>query len=224
MTDQDARIAAEKGITFVRNPGSNLRLRNGSAPFCTYKHMGVPLAIGTDNLGLGDEEDMFAEIRLAGALARSPFFDSAPPPSSAELFEMATEGGARMLGMTDVGKIAIGWKADFAALSLDAIRGIWMSERIPLLDQIVQRAKAGHVMMTMVDGRVLYENGTHHTVDVGSTVAQVRDFLDRQARNTASEQVLQLASKVEDFYAAQTRVEELPDHWRPLALDPRRRF
>jgi cytosine/adenosine deaminase-related metal-dependent hydrolase len=95
MSEADARIAADHGVAFVRNAGSNLRLRSGIAPLAEYLRLGVPMALGTDNLSLGEEEDLFSELRLAGALARSPFWDAPQPPDAAALFDMATTGGAR---------------------------------------------------------------------------------------------------------------------------------
>src|SRR5690606_25796288 len=67
--ERDMDVLARTGATVVRNPGCNLRMRNGIAPMALYLHKGVRLAIGTDNCSLDDDEDLLAELRLAGVLA-----------------------------------------------------------------------------------------------------------------------------------------------------------
>lgn len=224
MTDTDVRIAADTGVSFVRNASSNLRLRNGIAPFAEYFRRGVPLGIGTDNFGLGETEDMFAEVRLAGSLARSPFFDGPPPPSAEDLLMMATIGGARLTGHRDVGELRPGAKADLVAIDIAQINGDFMSPDVPLLDAIVQRASACHVVLTMVDGRILFQNGQHMTLDIERLKRDAVTALARATANFSKDTIRRLAAAAAQFHSARTNLEELPPHWEPLALDPHHRF
>jgi 5-methylthioadenosine/S-adenosylhomocysteine deaminase len=222
MSEADARIAADHGVAFVRNAGSNLRLRSGIAPLAEYLRLGVPMAVGTDNLSLGEEEDLFSELRLAGALARSPFWDGPPPPDAAALFDMATIGGARIAGFDRVGVIEPGAKADLIAIRLGGVRGVWMSERIPLLDALVARAHGGDVALTMIGGRIAYRDGRILTLDVDRLRADAVTVLERTEPAVSAEIAERLASATRRFYGSRVDLDTLPPHWRPLALDRRR--
>ncbi|MBM3502865.1 MAG: amidohydrolase family protein [Alphaproteobacteria bacterium] len=224
MTEADAVIAAQTGVTFVRNPSSNLRLYNGAAPFGEYFRLGVPLAIGTDNLCLGDSEDFLAEVRLAGALAASPLLDAPPGPASADLFAMATVGGARMLGLRDVGRITPGWRADMTAISAASLRGVWTSDRVSVLDLVIQRGQASDVRWTMVGGRVLYDRGEFTTLDLHALETQAREALHRSSVTADLGPVFELAGATAAHYRDHSPLALLQGHWRPLALDPTRRF
>src|SRR5260221_6763433 len=65
MTPTDIEVAAERGATVVRNPGSNLRLRNGVAPLREFLRHGLPGAIRTHHTALAGDEDLLGELRLA---------------------------------------------------------------------------------------------------------------------------------------------------------------
>ena len=72
VEDRDLETIARHGAIIVRNPGSNLRVRNGVAPLASWLAHGVTVAIGTDNTALADDEDLLRELRLADLLARTP--------------------------------------------------------------------------------------------------------------------------------------------------------
>jgi cytosine/adenosine deaminase-related metal-dependent hydrolase len=144
----------------VRNPGCNLRLASGIAPMARYLAAGVRLAIGTDNHALADDEDLLAELRLAGVLAREPGWGAPPAPTTDDLLAMATVNGAVAAQWGgEIGRIAPGCLADLAAFSLKRTREPVLDPDTPLLDAFLARANGADVRLTMVGGRVLYRDG-----------------------------------------------------------------
>jgi cytosine/adenosine deaminase-related metal-dependent hydrolase len=156
----DAEVLARTGATVVRNPGCNLRLSSGIAPMSRYLAQGIRMAIGTDNCSLADDEDLLAELRLAGALARDPDWNGPPPPGVDDLLAMATVNGAVAAQYPgEIGAIAPGMRADLAAFALKRTREPLLDEDMPLLEAFLGRAQGRDAVLTMVDGKVLYRNG-----------------------------------------------------------------
>ena len=166
LTADDIELASDRGVTLVRNPGSNLRLHNGVAPLAEFLARGARVAVGTDNRALEDGEDLLKEVRLAQALARSAEWDGPPAPNAPQLFAMATVNGAHAAGFgTEVGVLKAGRKADLIALSLDQIQGAYLDADVSLIDVVIGRADGRDVRMTMVDGRIVYRDGVLQSMD-----------------------------------------------------------
>ena len=160
VTDREIDIIARTGATVVRNPGCNLRLRNGIAPLARYLTRGARVAIGTDNAALADDEDLLRELRLAALLARTPDWNGDPPPSTRELLAMLTVNGAVAAQIApEVGTIEAGKKADLVAISLKNVREPYLDADMPIADAVLARASGRDVKMTMVDGRVVAREG-----------------------------------------------------------------
>lgn len=159
-SDADIEVLARRGATVVTNPGCNLRLSSGIAPIARYLAGDVRLAIGTDNHGLQDDEDLLAELRLAGCLARTPDGAAPFPPGVNQLLAMATVNGAVAAQWGgEIGRIAPGLRADLAAFSLARVREPFLDADMPLLDAFLGRAQGRDVVLTMVEGEVLYRDG-----------------------------------------------------------------
>lgn len=168
-TEADGEVLARTGATVVRNPGCNLRLSNGVAPMARYMYQGVRMAIGTDNHSLADDEDLLAELRLAGCLARDPAWASMAPPTTDELLRIATLNGAVAAQFDgEIGAIRPGMKADLVAFSLDTARRPTLDPDMPLLEAFLARANGRDTRMTMVDGRILYRNGAFTDLDLAA--------------------------------------------------------
>lgn len=171
----DIELAAERGATVVRNPGSNLRLRNGSAPLGDFLRQGLRVAIGTDNCALAADEDLVGELKLAAALARSSRWDVEDRPTTADLIAMLTVNGA-VAAQLDflIGQIEIGARADLTALSLARLQHPYVDPGVPLLDLVLARGRGADVRLTMVDGTIRYRDGALTALDRADIEARVR--------------------------------------------------
>jgi len=167
VDDADMDVLARTGATVVRNAGGNIRMRNGIAPLARYLQRGVRVAVGTDNCAMTDDEDLLAELRLAGNLAREPNWNGPPPPGVDELLAMATVNGAIAAQFSDeVGTLESGKRADIVAFSLNRTRQPYLDEDMPLLEAFLARAQGCDVVMTMVDGRILYKDGRYTDLSI----------------------------------------------------------
>ena len=167
VSDADMAMMARTGVTVVRNPGCNLRMRNGIAPLARYLRHGVRMAIGSDNVSLSDDEDLLGELRLAANLAREPDWNGPPPPTVDQLLAMVTVNGAVAAQFAaETGTLEPGKAADLVAISLERTRHPLLDPDMPLLEAFLARAQGSDVRLTMVDGRILYDHGKFPHLDL----------------------------------------------------------
>ena len=158
----DMEIFAEKGLWAVTNPASNLKLASGIAPICEMRRHGMKnFAIGTDGAASNNCLDMFREMFLVAGLQKVREEDAAACPAF-EVFEMATKGGALAMGLTDCDVLKEGKRADFAVIDLKQPN---MQPLHNIAKNLVYSGSKQNVSMTVVNGRILYENGEFPTVD-----------------------------------------------------------
>lgn len=158
----DMAVLARTDATVVRNPGCNLRMRNGIAPLARYLQQGVRVAVGTDNCAMDDDEDLLAELRLAGTLAREPDWNGPPPPTVDDLLAMATVNGAVAAQFGgEIGVLEPGKRADIVAFSLKRTRQPYLDPDMSVLEAFLARGGGADTVMTMVEGRVLYRDGRY---------------------------------------------------------------
>ncbi len=148
LDDDDIARLAHHGASVAHNPGSNLRLGSGVAPVRGMRTRGVALGIGTDGPHCSDNQNMFEAMRLAAMVSRIDSVDPQRWLSAEDALEMATEGGARVLGLEgQIGRIAPGYKADIVFLDLGH------PNFVPLNDpthQLVHTENGGAVDSVMV--------------------------------------------------------------------------
>ena len=77
LTDAEIHLCAERGVSVVHCPESNLKLASGFCPACALQRAGVNLAIGTDGCASNNDLDMFGEMRTAALLAKAVADDAA---------------------------------------------------------------------------------------------------------------------------------------------------
>lgn len=155
MSDEDIGIFKKRGLWAVLNPASNLKLASGIAPVKRFLDEGIGLALGTDGAGSNNALDMFREMYLTSVLPKYRENDASAVDARSVL-RMACVGGARAMGLCDCDGIAAGKKADLAVIDLHRpnMRPI---NNVP--KNIVYSGSKENVRLTMVNGRVLYENG-----------------------------------------------------------------
>ena len=159
VSEEDMDIIKEKGIYVVTNPASNAKLASGIAPICAMLEREIPLAIGTDGPASNNCLDMFREMFLVTGLAKLREQNAAACPAEAVL-KMATAGGAAAMGLKDCDCIAEGKQADLIVIDLHQPN---MQPEHNLVKNLVYSGSKQNVLLTMVAGRILYENGQFFT-------------------------------------------------------------
>ena len=175
MSDEDIELFARKKLWAVTNPGSNAKLASGIAPLDRLAAAGIPMAIGTDGAASNNNLDMFEEMHLADIMPCGYRHDPTEV-SSAEVLDMATVNGARLQGRSDTGVLAVGKKADIIALDLDKPH-LYPNFDTPAL--LTCAAHSSDVVLTMVDGKILYENGEYKTLDREKVFYEARAAVKR---------------------------------------------
>ena len=155
MSEADIALFARKKLWAVTNPCSNLKLASGVAPLDELAAAGVPLAIGTDGAASNNALDFFREMYLASVLQKLSRADAAAGGAD-RVLEMACAGGARAMGLDDCDDIAPGKRADLTVINL---RRPNMQPLYNIPRNLVYAGSKENVRLTMVNGRVLYEDG-----------------------------------------------------------------
>ena len=154
-TDDDFRIMKEHGVTLVHNPSSNMKLGSGFAQIAAAKEAGVGIALGTDGCASNDNLNMFEEMHLAALLHKGIAQD--PTVLGADdILDMATVNAARAMGRTDSGLIEVGKCADLCVVDLDRPH---LTPALDIPNLLVYSAQASDVIMTVIDGVILYDRG-----------------------------------------------------------------
>ncbi len=121
LTDTEIALCADRGVSVVHCPQSNMKLASGFAPIEKLRRAGVNLAVGTDGCASNNDLDMFDELRTAALLAKAVASD-ATALNAATTLHIATMGGAKAIGMADlIGSIEIGKQADLICVDMAAI-------------------------------------------------------------------------------------------------------
>ena len=118
LDDRSIQKFGKTGTGISHCPCSNTRLASGIAPIRQMLDAGVPVSLGVDGSASNDGGNMLQEARMAFLLARVRESNAAAM-TARDILEVATLGGAKVLGRDDVGAIAVGMAADFIAINLD---------------------------------------------------------------------------------------------------------
>ncbi|WP_045770247.1 TRZ/ATZ family hydrolase [Xanthomonas albilineans] len=176
LTDAEIHLCAERGVSVVHCPESNLKLASGFCPACALQRAGVNLAIGTDGCASNNDLDMFSENRTAALLAKAVAND-ATALDAASTLRAATLGGARALGFGDkIGSIEPGKQADLICVDLSAL------ETQPLhnvLSQLVYAAGRQQVSDVWIAGQPKLTQRVLVDMDVEALLANAREWRER---------------------------------------------
>lgn len=153
--DEDFRIFKRHGMSMVTNPASNLKLASGVAPLKRFVQEGINIGIGTDGPASNNCLDMFREMFLTAGLAKLRERDAACIPAE-EILYMAVTGGAHAMGLSDCDCLEEGKKADLIMIDLSQPN---MQPQNNIISNLVYSGSKQNVMLTMIDGKILYENG-----------------------------------------------------------------
>ncbi|MDR0196801.1 MAG: amidohydrolase family protein, partial [Oscillospiraceae bacterium] len=155
VDDKDMGIMARRGVWAVSNPCSNLKLASGIAPLTELSRAGVNIALGTDGPASNNALSMFREMYSAVTLQKHLTGDAAACPAETAL-GWAVTNGAEAMGLEDCDCLKAGKKADIVMLDLERPS---MRPLNNIIKNIVYSGDTSIVKMTMVGGKVLYEDG-----------------------------------------------------------------
>jgi cytosine/adenosine deaminase-related metal-dependent hydrolase len=180
VDDEDLDLIAAGGATVLHNPVSNLRLGSGVMPFRAVRDRGIPIGLGVDEAICNDAVDMWSVVRATGLVHNISGGAPETWPQATEVLDCLWRGGATaMLRADDLGAVEAGRLADLAMLDL---HGAAFSPLTDVAGQSVYRAGERDVVLTMVDGEVVYEAGRITTFDEDAVLAEVREvFAAKQA-------------------------------------------
>ena len=177
VSEGDMEILARNGVTAAHCPVSNLKLSSGIAPVMKMRSHGINVALGTDGVSSNNNHDLFEEIKTAALLQKGITGDPSVLPAY-EALKMATVNGAVGQGRgEETGRVMPGYDADIIMLNLDA------PHLFPVTDPcaaIAYSARGNDVCLTMVQGRILYENGDYKTVDLEKIYSEVENYVRKQ--------------------------------------------
>ncbi len=156
VTPEDQQRIAATGSTVAHCPASNAKLGHGVAPLMQMMGHGIPIGLGTDSVASSNRMDLLDEARLA-VLAQRSATRSPDALTATRILEMATLGGAKVLGIEGVaGSLEVGKDADLAAFPLDPVRDapVFGPE-----DALVFGAAGRRPSLVTVAGRELVRDG-----------------------------------------------------------------
>ena len=172
VDDNDLKIMKDKGVSVAHNPVSNLKLASGVMPIKKMLEAGINVALGTDGAASNNQLDMFREMQTALLIHKGVNRESTLL-SAKQAFEMATKNGAVAQRRFDCGEIAVGKRADLVLIDLNAVNNVPIYDTYSMLGY---SAKSSNVLMTMVDGKVLYEKGEYKTIDIEKVKYEVKNI------------------------------------------------
>jgi 5-methylthioadenosine/S-adenosylhomocysteine deaminase len=151
-----------------------MKLASGAAPVARMLALGIHVGLGPDGpAGSNNDFNMFEEMDLAAKLQKLVTMDPRALPAATAL-EMATIGGARVLGMErEIGSLETGKRADMILVRLDR------PNAVPLYDavsQMVYALKADDVRDVMVNGKPVVSDGRILTLDEGAVLEKAEEY------------------------------------------------
>ena len=175
VNDNDLEIYKKYGVYAVINAGSNSKLASGIAPFSKMIEKGIPLAIGTDGPSSNNALDMFREMYLISATQKLKDKNAASTDAN-KILEMATVGSAKCMGLDNCDIIDKGKTADLIVLDLNRPN---MHPINNITKNIVYSGSKENVKLTMINGKILYENGEFVGIDTDEIYRNAQKITDR---------------------------------------------
>ena len=175
VSDSDLDIYREKGVWAVLNAGSNCKLASGIAPVTKMLDKGINLAVGTDGPSSNNALDMFREMFLICATQKINDMNASACPAESVL-KAATIGSAHCMGLYDCDVIDEGKTADLIVIDLQRPN---MQPINDIKNNIVYSGSKENVLMTMINGKILYDNREFIGIDVDTIYKKSQAVIDR---------------------------------------------
>ena len=171
VTDSDMDIIRDCGAFVSHNATSNLKLGSGVARLPKMLEKGVCVSLGTDGAASNNTLDIMREYQLVSILHKG-YNRDAEATRAPQILDLATVNGAKSQGRHDCGKLVVGNRADIVMIDLNAINNK------PCFDTyctMSYSANSSNVLLTMVDGEILYHNGEFTTIDMEKVTYEFDD-------------------------------------------------
>lgn len=178
LDEEEMDIFKEYNVGVAHNPESNMKLNSGTAPIPKMLAKGIAVGIGTDGTSSNNDLDMFGEMRSASF--QQKLICSPEDLKAYEVLEMATNGGAKVTGFSDIGRLAPGYKADLISIDFDQAH---FYPRFSIPSHLVYCARGSDVRTVMVDGKLLMEERQLLTLDQKKICEEV----EKRAKKIAAE-------------------------------------
>ncbi len=176
----DLRILKTRGVGVAHCPSSNTKLASGIAPVTKMLALGIAVGLGPDGPASNNDLDMFEEMDLAAKLQKVATMDPRALPAATAL-EMATIGGARVLGMEkEIGSLEPGKLADVITVRLGRPNAVPVYDPV---SQMVYALKADDVADVMVNGRAVVRNGRCLTLNEAQILAVAQEYGEKISRS-----------------------------------------
>ncbi len=178
VNQEEIALLARVGVGIAHCPSSNMRLASGVAPIRTMLDHGVKVGLGVDGSASNDASHMLAEARQAMLLQRVAL-ERPDALTAEEALWLATRGGAAVLGRNDIGQLAPGKAADFAAWRLDRLDYAGALHD-PVAALVFCQPRPADLVV--VHGKVLIQEGTLLTVEEGRLIERHNQIARRIVR------------------------------------------
>ncbi len=174
LSEEERKLLGKRKVSAVATPVAYAKAGLPTTPILDTVKAGMNLALGTGGANECGNLDMFEVMRCAAMQARVAGGDANTMPASAVLM-MATTCGARAQGRGDTtGMLKEGMDADLILVDFSAPHLMPCHD---VMNALVFSAKGGDVAMTMVNGKILYQNGTFPTLDLGTVVQEMMEYV-----------------------------------------------
>lgn len=172
FTDEDRDIFKKRNLWSVFNACSNLKLASGITPVYKFIEKDMNIAIGTDGAGSNNALSLFREMYLDTVLSNIET-NNAAAVDPFTILKAGTTGGALCMGLKDSDVLDQGKKADIIMIDMNKPS---MQPENNIVRNIIYSADNSVVKMTMIDGKILYEDGRFTTLDMDEIIRECNKF------------------------------------------------
>jgi 5-methylthioadenosine/S-adenosylhomocysteine deaminase len=175
LTEEEMRIFADLGVRVSHNPESSMKLAAGVAPIPAMLKLGITVGLGTDGSASNNDMDMFREMDTAAKIHKVTSLN--PTVMNAQkVLEMATIGGAKLLGLDDrIGSIEVGKQADIILVDMNQPH---LTPLYNYYSQLVYAARGADTKTSIIGGKIVMKDRQLRTMDLNAVMENVRHIAD----------------------------------------------
>lgn len=179
LQEEEMRLLADTGTKVAHCPNSNLKLASGIAKIPELLSMGVEVSLGADGAPCNNNLDIFQEMRSAALIQKARLLDPTAMPAET-VFEMATMGGARAMGMADkLGSLEVNKLADIVIMDTKKLHMAPNNEG-NIISQLVYSASSTDVETTIIDGKIVMADRVLKTLNEAEIIKESTRILEQQ--------------------------------------------